>query len=80
MTSTGVGVLLETIEQRSLTTDLDLNNNYLIGNEGASLVARALRNNVLPNLTRLSLSQCGIGDDGFIALMSALERFFFATS
>jgi hypothetical protein len=76
MTSTGVGVLLETIEQRSLTTDLDLNNNYLIGNEGASLVARALRNNVLPNLTRLSLSQCGIGDDGFIALMSALERFF----
>jgi Ran GTPase-activating protein (RanGAP) involved in mRNA processing and transport len=73
ITSTGVGVLLETMEQHSLATDLDLKDNPL-GNEGASLLARALRNNALPNLTRLSLSICGIGDDGFIALISALER------
>jgi hypothetical protein len=73
ITSTGVGVLLETMEQRSLVTDLDLENNT-IRNEGASLLARALGNNALPNLTRLSLSYCGIGDDGFIALASALEQ------
>jgi hypothetical protein len=29
---------------------------------------------VLPNLTRLSLSNCGIGEDGLIALVSALEQ------
>jgi Ran GTPase-activating protein (RanGAP) involved in mRNA processing and transport len=74
MTSTGVGVLLETMEQRSHhIMDLDLENNR-IGNEGASLVARTLGNNALVNLTRLSLFICDIGDDGFIALVSALEQ------
>jgi Ran GTPase-activating protein (RanGAP) involved in mRNA processing and transport len=73
ITSTGVGVLLETMEQGCHITDLDLQRNY-IGNEGAGLLARSLRNNALPNLTRLSLSHCGIGDDGFIALVSALEQ------
>jgi hypothetical protein len=74
ITSTGVGVLLETMEQNSHhITDLDLEGNP-IGNEGASLLARSLRNNALPNLTRLNLSQYGIGDDGFIALVSALEQ------
>jgi hypothetical protein len=33
-----------------------------------------LGNNALPNLTRLSLSHCSIDDDGFIALVSALEQ------
>jgi hypothetical protein len=33
-----------------------------------------LGNNALPNLTRLSLSDCDIGDDGFMALVSALEQ------
>jgi hypothetical protein len=33
-----------------------------------------LGNNALPNVTRLSLSYCGIGDDGFIALVSASEQ------
>jgi hypothetical protein len=33
-----------------------------------------LGNNALANLTRLSLFTCGIGDDGFIALVSALEQ------
>jgi Ran GTPase-activating protein (RanGAP) involved in mRNA processing and transport len=68
ITSTGVGVLLETSFH---ITDLDLRNNP-IGNEGASLLARALGNNALPNLTRLSL--CGVRDDGFIALVSALQQ------
>jgi hypothetical protein len=59
------------MEQSSHITDLDLRNNH-IGNEGASLVARSLGNNALPNLTRLYLYNCYVGDDGFIALVSAL--------
>jgi hypothetical protein len=67
-------VLVETMKQSSHhITDLDLSHNP-IRNEGASLLAIALGNNALPNLARLSLSQCGIGDDGFIALVSALEQ------
>jgi Ran GTPase-activating protein (RanGAP) involved in mRNA processing and transport len=73
ITSTGVGVLLDTMEHSCHITDLDLENNR-IGNEGASLLARSLGNNALPNLTRLSLSYCGIGNDGFMALVSALEQ------
>jgi hypothetical protein len=73
ITSTVVGVLLETTEQHSLAMGLDLGYNH-IGNDGASLLARALGSNALPNLTRLSLSQCGIGDVGIIALVSALEQ------
>jgi Ran GTPase-activating protein (RanGAP) involved in mRNA processing and transport len=74
ITSTGLRVLLETMAHRSKRiTELDLQNNP-IGDEGASLLARSLGNNALPNLTRLSLVECGIGDDGFIALVSALEQ------
>jgi hypothetical protein len=29
---------------------------------------------LLPNLTRVSLADCGIGDDGLIALVTALEQ------
>jgi Ran GTPase-activating protein (RanGAP) involved in mRNA processing and transport len=74
ITSAGVAVLLETMEQKSHhITDLNLERNS-IGNEGASLLARSLGKNALPNLTRLCLWSCGIGDDGFIALVSALEQ------
>jgi hypothetical protein len=74
ITSTGVGVLLETMEQRSQhITVLDLGHNS-IRNEGATLLARSLQNNTLSNLTRLSLIGCRIGDDGFMALVSALEQ------
>jgi hypothetical protein len=74
ITSMDVGVLLETMEQSSHhVTDLGLQRLY-IGNEGAGLLARSLRNNALPNLTHLSLSNNEIGDDGFIALVSALEQ------
>jgi Leucine-rich repeat (LRR) protein len=75
ITSTGVGVLLEAMEQGSHhITDLSLRYNATIGNEGASLLARSLGNNALPYLTHLSLDSCGIDDDGFIALVSALEQ------
>jgi Ran GTPase-activating protein (RanGAP) involved in mRNA processing and transport len=74
ITSTGVAVLLATMEQNRRITDLDLRHNPAIENEGASLLARVLGNNALPNLTRLSLYSCGIRDDGCIALMSALEQ------
>jgi hypothetical protein len=72
ITSMGLGVLLETMEQNSHITDLVLKFSS-IGNEGTSLLARSLGNNALPNLARLSLDNCGIEDDGFIALVSALE-------
>jgi hypothetical protein len=71
--STGVGVLLEAMEQGNHITDLDLQYNP-IRNEGASLLAMALENNLLPNLKHLSLSECGISDDGFIALILALKQ------
>jgi Ran GTPase-activating protein (RanGAP) involved in mRNA processing and transport len=76
VTSTGVGVLLdtiETIEYNSNLTDLDLNFNR-IGNGGASRLARSLGSNARPSLTRLSLTNCDIEDDGFIALVSALGQ------
>jgi Ran GTPase-activating protein (RanGAP) involved in mRNA processing and transport len=74
ITSAGVGVLLQAMEQNSChITDLDLQRNP-IENEGATLLARALGEDTLPNLTHLSLSECDIGDDGFIALVLALEQ------
>jgi Ran GTPase-activating protein (RanGAP) involved in mRNA processing and transport len=74
ITSTDVGVLLETMEQSSHhIADLDLQFNP-IGKVGASLLTGSLGKNALPNLTRLCLSNCMIGDDGFIMLVSALEQ------
>jgi Ran GTPase-activating protein (RanGAP) involved in mRNA processing and transport len=72
-TFTGLGVLLETMEHNSHITCLELQENS-IGNEGASLLARALGKSALPNLLRLSLCDCDIEDDGFIALVSALGQ------
>jgi Ran GTPase-activating protein (RanGAP) involved in mRNA processing and transport len=74
ITSTGVRVLLETMEQNSHhITDLDLWHNP-IGNEGASLLAMSLKNKALSHLTHLSLSHCYMGNDGIMALVSALEQ------
>jgi Ran GTPase-activating protein (RanGAP) involved in mRNA processing and transport len=74
ITSAGIGVLVETMEQGSHhITDLKLDLNP-IGDEGASLLARSLGNNALPNLTHLSLFNCRIDDDGFTALVSALQQ------
>jgi hypothetical protein len=75
ISSTGIGVLLEAMEHSSNSiTDLELDCNLLIKDEGATLLARSLENNALRNLTRLSLFGCGIDNDGFIALVSALEQ------
>jgi Ran GTPase-activating protein (RanGAP) involved in mRNA processing and transport len=83
ITSTGVGVLLKTTEQASSRHIMDLNLGHItdlqlqcnrIGNEGASILARSLGNNALSYLRRLSLGNCGIDDDGLIALMMALEQ------
>jgi Ran GTPase-activating protein (RanGAP) involved in mRNA processing and transport len=71
--STGVGALVDMMEQSHHIKDLDLSSNP-IRNGGASLLARSLGSNALPNLKRLSLSNCGIGDDGFLTLISALEQ------
>jgi hypothetical protein len=74
ITSTGAGVLLEAMEHsRHHITDLDLSRNP-IRNEGTSLLARSLGNNALPNLTRLSLSDCEFDEDALITLVSALEQ------
>jgi Ran GTPase-activating protein (RanGAP) involved in mRNA processing and transport len=73
ITSAGIGVLLEAMEQSHHITDLDLRRNP-IGDGGAVLLARFLENNALPSLTHLVLRNCGIEDDGFTALMSALEQ------
>jgi hypothetical protein len=58
-------------EQESMSVS---NESNYIRNEGASLLARSLGNNALPNLTSLSLSFCYIRDDGFSELVSALEQ------
>jgi Ran GTPase-activating protein (RanGAP) involved in mRNA processing and transport len=68
-----VGTLLGAMEQSSHITDLDLQRNP-IRDEGASRLARSVRNNALRNLARLSLRNCGIDHDGFIALVSALKQ------
>ncbi len=71
ITSTGIGVLVEMMEQNSHhIPDLDLSSNP-IGHEGP--IARSLGSNTLPNLICLSLHGCSIGNDGFIELVSALE-------
>jgi Ran GTPase-activating protein (RanGAP) involved in mRNA processing and transport len=55
ISSTGVCVLLDTMEHGCHITDLDLENNR-IGNKGARLLARSLGNNACPSLPCLSRS------------------------
>jgi hypothetical protein len=38
------------------------------------MVADALGRNAMPDLKQLQLAYCGIQDDGFVALASALEQ------
>jgi hypothetical protein len=55
-------------------TDLNLQGNTM-KTEGAILLTSSLASNALSRLTRLSLSAYNtFGDDGFIALVSALEQ------
>jgi Ran GTPase-activating protein (RanGAP) involved in mRNA processing and transport len=74
ITSVGVRALVDdNVEAVKTLTKLCLAFNY-VKSEGANILADALRRNVMPDLTRLDLMYCGIGDDGFVALVSALEK------
>jgi Ran GTPase-activating protein (RanGAP) involved in mRNA processing and transport len=42
--------------------------------EGATILANALGRDAMPSLKRLDLTDCGIDDDGFVALVSALVQ------
>jgi hypothetical protein len=45
-----------------------------VRSEGATILADALRRNVMPNLKEPDLHWCHLDDNGFVALVSALEQ------
>jgi hypothetical protein len=61
------------VEVMKTLTKLCLSGN-LIRSEGATVLANALEDNVMPSLKELQLASCGIRDDGFVALVSSLEQ------
>jgi Ran GTPase-activating protein (RanGAP) involved in mRNA processing and transport len=70
----GVRALLgDNVEAVKTLTKLCLEGNP-IGSEGAIILADALGRNVMPSLKRLDMGRCRIDDDGFVALVSALEQ------
>jgi Ran GTPase-activating protein (RanGAP) involved in mRNA processing and transport len=74
ITSVGVRALVDdNVEAVKTLTKLCLTGNPL-KSEGATILADALRRNVLPNLKQLDLNWCGIDDDGLVVLVSALEK------
>jgi Ran GTPase-activating protein (RanGAP) involved in mRNA processing and transport len=73
MTSVGVRTLLDNAEAVKTLIELRLSEN-LIRSEGATILANALGLNAMPSLKRLNVYACGIDDDGFVALVSALEQ------
>jgi Ran GTPase-activating protein (RanGAP) involved in mRNA processing and transport len=74
ITSVGVRALVEgSMGAMKALTKLSLWGNP-IRSEGAIIMADVLRNSTMPNLKRLDLGRCGIDDDGFVALVSALEQ------
>jgi hypothetical protein len=56
----------------STVTHLDLSHNSIF-DDGATFLAEILRLQRLPSLKSLRLIDCGISDDGFVALVTALE-------
>jgi Ran GTPase-activating protein (RanGAP) involved in mRNA processing and transport len=73
---TWVGVLALTDEVTKAmngVAKLSLSGNR-VGSEGAAILADALGRNAMPSLKQLELNACGIDDDGFVALVSAMER------
>jgi Ran GTPase-activating protein (RanGAP) involved in mRNA processing and transport len=73
-TSAGVRALVEdSMVVMKTLTKLSLWGNP-IRSEGATILADALGSNAMPSLKRLHLGFCGIGDDGFVAVVSALEQ------
>jgi Ran GTPase-activating protein (RanGAP) involved in mRNA processing and transport len=74
ITSVGVRALVDdNMEALKTLTKLCLTFNP-VKNEGATILADALGRNALPSLKRLHLDNCSIEDDGFVALVSALEQ------
>jgi hypothetical protein len=74
ITSVGVRALVDdNVEAVKTLTKLRLAGN-LIRSEGATILADALGRNAMPSLKRLDLNGCCIDDDGFVALVSALEQ------
>jgi Ran GTPase-activating protein (RanGAP) involved in mRNA processing and transport len=74
ITSGGVRALVgDNVEAVKTLTKLCLSGNP-IGSEGVTILADALGRNAMPNLKQLELDCCDIGDDGLVALVSALEQ------
>jgi Ran GTPase-activating protein (RanGAP) involved in mRNA processing and transport len=74
ITSVGVRALVDdNVEAVKTLTELNLSRNPL-RSEGATILADALGCNAMPFLKRLDLDCCFIEDDGFVALVSALEQ------
>jgi Ran GTPase-activating protein (RanGAP) involved in mRNA processing and transport len=74
ITSMGVRALVDdNVEAVKTLAKLCLKHNT-IGSEGATILADALGRNAMPILKQLDLSYCAIDDDGFVAMVSALEQ------
>jgi Leucine-rich repeat (LRR) protein len=74
ITSIGLRALVDNAAAAlSTLTELDLSNNSLL-DKGATFLAETLRLQKVPSLKDLYLFTCDISDDGFVALMSALEE------
>jgi Ran GTPase-activating protein (RanGAP) involved in mRNA processing and transport len=74
ITSLGLRALVDdNMEAVKTLAHLCLSRNR-IRSAGATILAHALGRNAMPSLTRLDLRWCGIDDDGFVALVSALEK------
>jgi hypothetical protein len=74
ITSVGVRALVDdNVAVVKTLTKLRLSGNR-IRCEGATILANALGDNAMPSLKQLQLGYCDIGDDGFVALVSALEQ------
>jgi Ran GTPase-activating protein (RanGAP) involved in mRNA processing and transport len=74
ITSVGVRALVGgSVEAVKTLTKLCLTYNPVIS-EVAAILVDTLGRNAMPSLKRLHLDNCGIEDDGFVALVSALEQ------
>jgi Ran GTPase-activating protein (RanGAP) involved in mRNA processing and transport len=74
ITSVGVHALIDdNVEAVKTLTELNLWCNP-IRSEGATILADAFGRNAMPSLKRLDMGWCDIEDDGFVALVSALEQ------
>jgi Ran GTPase-activating protein (RanGAP) involved in mRNA processing and transport len=74
ITSVGIHALVDNnVEVVNTLTKLCLTWNP-VRSEGATILADALVRNTMPNLKQLGMGWCQIDDDGFVALVSALEQ------